>query len=54
MDMQSGHVSPGMDYMYWTSFNFQNHPFTNMLLTGHTLIDKIDHFLHLFVGIDQS
>ena len=27
-----------------SSFNFQNHPFTNMLLTGHTLIDKIDHF----------
>ena len=27
-----------------SSFNFQNHPFTNMLLTGHTVIDKIDHF----------
>ena len=49
----------GMYHLAWiicieSSFNFQNHPFTNMLLTGHTLIDKIDHFLHLFVGIDQS
>ena len=39
----------GMYHLAWiicieSSFNFQNHPFTNMLLTGHTLIDKIDHF----------
>ena len=41
----------GMYHLAWiiciesfSSFNFQNNPFTNMLLTGHTLIDKIDHF----------